>query len=69
MPEEGQGVKNPRMNEMFDQPVLEDQIQSPMIKAMQVMAMFVDTPVQWFRGQLTYDYRFILHDSDRRQCG
>jgi len=59
-----------RMNDMFEIPVLEDQVQSPIIKFTRGVAMFVDGPVQWFRDNVVERFRgpkyYYYHQKFRR---
>jgi len=46
-----------RMNEMFEWPTLEDQTQSPIVKAMRVLTSVIDGPVEWIRHNVVDKYR------------
>ncbi len=57
MSDEENNKKSVRMNEMFELPVIEDMVQSPIVKVLSKVAAIVDTPVTWIRGSL----HFITH--------
>ncbi|CAG2105590.1 unnamed protein product, partial [Medioppia subpectinata] len=45
------------MNDMLEAPILDDQFQSPIVKAMKVLASVVDAPVEWIRHNVVEKYR------------
>jgi hypothetical protein len=50
MSDEENNKKSVRMNEMFELPVIEDMVQSPIVKLLAKVAAVVDSPVTWIRG-------------------
>ncbi len=54
MSDEENNKKSVRMNEMFELPVVEDMVQSPIVKVLSKVSAIVDTPVTWIRGELHF---------------